>query len=243
MITSGARTRAHTGWELRLLLRNGEQLLLVFIIPIVLVLALGLTTFVPGGIDGAIPKVLSISILATCFTSLAIATGFERRSGALRFLATTSLTRTNLLAGKAIATAIVTLLSMLVVLLLGVLLGWRPGGSWPLSILVAFLGSFTFAAWGLYLAGALRAEAVLAVANGVFLTLILFGGIIISPDQLPDVLGSIIEFTPSAALVEALTTTLSTQVPSTADLLLPSIILAVWGALGALLARRYFRWE
>ncbi|MSX12776.1 MAG: ABC transporter permease subunit, partial [Actinobacteria bacterium] len=159
MITSGARTRAHTGWELRLLLRNGEQLLLVFIIPIVLVLALGLTTFVPGGIDGAIPKVLSISILATCFTSLAIATGFERRSGALRFLATTSLTRTNLLAGKAIATAIVTLLSMLVVLLLGVLLGWRPGGSWPLSILVAFLGSFTFAAWGLYLAGALRAEA------------------------------------------------------------------------------------
>ncbi len=243
MITSGARTRAHTGWELRLLLRNGEQLLLVFIIPIVLVLALGLTTFVPGGIDGAIPKVLSISILATCFTSLAIATGFERRSGALRFLATTSLTRTNLLAGKAIATAIVTLLSMLVVSLLGVLLGWRPGGSWPLSILVAFLGSFTFAAWGLYLAGALRAEAVLAVANGVFLTLILFGGIIISPDQLPDVLGSIIEFTPSAALVEALTTTLSTQVPSTADLLLPSIILAVWGALGALLARRYFRWE
>ena len=243
MITSGARTRAHTGWELRLLLRNGEQLLLVFIIPIVLVLALGLTTFVPGGIDGAIPKVLSISILATCFTSLAIATGFERRSGALRFLATTSLTRTNLLAGKAIATAIVTLLSMLVVLLLGVLLGWRPGGAWPLSILVAFLGSFTFAAWGLYLAGALRAEAVLALANGVFLTLILFGGIIISPDQLPDVLGSIIEFTPSAALVAALTTTLSTQVPSTADLLLPSIILAVWGALGALLARRYFRWE
>lgn len=243
MITSGARTRAHTGWELRLLLRNGEQLLLVFIIPIVLVLALGLTTFVPGGIDGAIPKVLSISILATCFTSLAIATGFERRSGALRFLATTSLTRTNLLAGKAIATAIVTLLSMLVVSLLGVLLGWRPGGSWPLSILVAFLGSFTFAAWGLYLAGALRAEAVLALANGVFLTLILFGGIIISPDQLPDVLGSIIEFTPSAALVEALTTTLSTQVPSTADLLLPSIVLAVWGAIGALLARRYFRWE
>ncbi|CAB4871986.1 unannotated protein [freshwater metagenome] len=93
------------------------------------------------------------------------------------------------------------------------------------------------------MAGALRAEAVLALANGVFLTLILFGGIIISPDQLPDVLGSIIEFTPSAALVEALTTTLSTQVPSTADLLLPSIVLAVWGAIGALLARRYFRWE
>ena len=243
MISLWARTRAHTGWELRLLLRNGEQLLLVFIIPIVLVLALGLTTFVPGGIDGAIPKVLSISILATCFTSLAIATGFERRSGALRFLATTSLTRTNLLSGKAIATAIVTLLSMLVVLLLGVLLGWRPGGAWPLAILVALLGAFTFAAWGLFLAGALRAEAVLAVANGVFLALILFGGIIISTEQFPDVLGSIIEFTPSAALVQALTICLTNQAPGTAGLLLPSIILAIWGAIGALLAHRYFRWE
>ncbi len=243
MITSGARTRAHTGWELRLLLRNGEQLLLVFIIPIVLVLALGLTTFVPGGIDAAIPKVLSISILATCFTSLAIATGFERRSGALRFLATTSLTRANLLAGKAIATAVVTLLSMLVVLLLGVLLGWTPGGAWPLSILITLLGAFTFAAWGLFLAGALRAEAVLAVANGVFLTLLLFGGIIISPDQLPDVLGSIIELTPSAALVGALNIALVNQATSTADLLLPAIVLTVWGVIGALLARRYFRWE
>jgi ABC-2 type transport system permease protein len=132
---------------------------------------------------------------------------------------------------------------MLVVLLLGVLLGWRPSGAWPLSILIAILGAFTFAAWGLFLAGALRAEAVLAVANGVFLTLLLFGGIIISPDQLPDVLGSIIELTPSAALVGALNIALLNQATSTADLLLPAIVLTVWGVIGALLARRYFRWE
>ena len=163
MSTSWARARAHTGWELRLLLRNGEQLLLVFIIPIVLVLALGRTTFVPGGVDAAIPKVLTISILAGCFTSLAIATGFERRSGALRFLATTPLTRANLLTGKAFATAIVTLLSVLVVSLLGIALGWRPAGTWPVAIGIAFLGCLTFAAWGLFLAGTLRAEAVLAV--------------------------------------------------------------------------------
>jgi ABC-2 type transport system permease protein len=148
-----------------------------------------------------------------------------------------------LLAGKAIATAIVTLLSMLVVLLLGVLLGWRPSGAWPISILIVLLAAFTFATWGLFLAGALRAEAVLAVANGVFLTLILFGGIIISPDQMPDVLGSIIEFTPSAALVEALNIALASKAPGTASLLMPAIVLAVWGAIGALLARRYFRWE
>jgi ABC-2 type transport system permease protein len=105
------------------------------------------------------------------------------------------------------------------------------------------LAAFTFATWGLFLAGALRAEAVLAVANGVFLTLILFGGIIISPDQMPDVLGSIIEFTPSAALVEALNIALASKAPGTASLLMPAIVLAVWGAIGALLARRYFRWE
>ena len=112
-----------------------------------------------------------------------------------------------------------------------------------MSILIALLGAFTFAASGLFLAGALRAEAVLAVANGVFLTLILFGGIIISPDQMPDVLGSIIQFTPSAALVSALTISLTNQAPGTAELLPPAIVLTVWGVIGALLARRYFRWE
>lgn len=242
MTTSWARTRAHTGWELRLLLRNGEQLLLVFIIPAVLVVALGLTKFVSGGIDSAIPRVLTISILATCFTSLAIATGFERRSGALRFLATTPLTRVNLLTGKALATAIVTSLSVLVVLALGGFLGWRSGGSWPLALLIALLGIFTFASWGLFLAGALRAEAVLAVANGAFLALILFGGIIISPAQLPVGMGSVIKFLPSAALADGLTVALAGPTTSV-ELLLPACLLAVWGAAGALLARHYFRWE
>ena len=243
MTTSWARTRAHTGWELRLLLRNGEQLLLVFLIPIVLVLALGLTTLVPGGVDAAIPKVLTISILASCFTSQAIATGFERRSGALRFLATTPLTRVNLLTGKALATAFVTLLSVLVVLVLGIFLGWRPGGTWPLGIGFALLGCFTFAAWGLFLAGALRAEAVLAVANGVFLALILFGGIIIAPAQLPEALGTFVEFLPSAALAQGLTLALAEAATGTVQLLIPALVLTAWAVIGAILARRFFRWE
>ena len=243
MSTSWARARAHTGWELRLLLRNGEQLLLVFIIPIVLVLALGRTTFVPGGVDAAIPKVLTISILAGCFTSLAIATGFERRSGALRFLATTPLTRANLLTGKAFATAIVTLLSVLVVSLLGIALGWRPAGTWPVAIGISFLGCLTFAAWGLFLAGTLRAEAVLAVANGVFLALILFGGIIIDPTQLPDALGTVIAFLPSAALAQGLTQALDPNPTDAAQLLKSVLVLTTWAVTGALLARRFFRWE
>ncbi|GDX31576.1 transport permease protein [Actinomycetes bacterium] len=243
MTSSWARTRAHTGWELRLLLRNGEQLLLVFIIPVVLVLALGLTSFMPGGIDSAISKVLTISILASCFTSLAIATGFERRSGALRFLATTPLTRAQLLMGKSLATAIVTLLSAIVVVLLGITLGWHPGGSWPLAVLIAVLGCFTFASWGLFLAGALRAEAVLAVANGVFLALLLFGGILIAPSELPEVLGVVIAFLPSAALADTFSLILIGPLNNLNLLLQPVAVLMVWGAAGAILARRFFRWE
>lgn len=89
---------AHAAWELRLTLRNGEQLLLTLVIPLILLIAMCVTTFIPTA-DGlsrvatAYPVVCTVSVIATCFTSLAIGTGFERRSGALTFLATTPLGR------------------------------------------------------------------------------------------------------------------------------------------------------
>ena len=241
--SASSRVRAHAAWETRLLLRNGEQLLLVFLIPIILVLTLGLTSVLPGGMQQALPTVLTVSVLAACFTSLAIATGFERRSGALRFLATTPLTRSNLLAGKALATAAVTLASMVVVIIVAGLLGWRPASSWPLGVPLVILGCLTFAGWGLLLAGTVRAEAVLAIANGVFLILTLFGGIIIPTKAMPAALGGIVAWLPTAALAGGLRTALDTGTTWSAGQILPILILLGWALVGALLARRYFRWE
>jgi ABC-2 type transport system permease protein len=231
MTATPARTRriALAKWESGLMYRNGEQILLAFVIPVVLLVAL--QWWRPT--DNPLAVVLTASIIATAFTSLAISIGFERRSGALRFLATTPLTRGDLLVGKALAQGGLTLLSSLVVVIVGLALG---GGLafWP-AIAIVPLGAITFAAWGFWLAGAFRAEAVLALANALFVLFLIFGGVIVAPEQMPG--GVIVQWLPSALLADGLRST------AASGALIAAGGLAVWALLGILLARRNFRWD
>lgn len=229
------RSWAQARWELRLLLSNGEQLLLTVVIPVALLLALTVTPFARASSAEALAAVLSVSIIAACFTSLAIATAFERRSGALRHLQTTPLGRGELLTGKALATAAATVVSAAIVTAVAVAVGWRPGPGAAWALPVALLGMACFASWGFALSGVLRAEAVLAVANGVFLLLIVFGGVVVPTSSLP----SVVQFLPSAALTDALGAAL---VDGTAAAPIAWLVLAVWTVVGAALGARTFRW-
>lgn len=238
--TARTRIRAHARWELRLLLRNGEQLLLMFVVPVLLLFALGFSGLSTKSINAAVPTVLAVSIMATCFTSLAIGTGFERRSGALRYLGTTPLTRLDLITGKFLATAALTAMSAAVVIALGLALSWHPALNGALSaLLVALLAAAAWVSWALVLAGALRAEAVLAIANGLFLLLIMFGGVAVATSHMPGAVGAVIDLLPSAALANGLRESLETgQFPA-----LAIVVLAAWTVVGVVLARRSFRWE
>lgn len=239
------RALAHARWETRLLLRNGEQVLLTLVIPVGIMLGLTLTdVFVQSDGDDrvarALATVLAVSVISAAFTSLAIATAFERRSGALRFLGTTPLTRTELLGGKALATLLMTALSAGVACATALAVGWRPvaGSAWAVPVVV--VGTATFAAWGMALAGLLRAEAVLAVANGVFLFLLMFGGVVIPAASLPGPLSVLAPWLPSGALVEALS---AAVVDGSAPTWTSIGILLVWAAVGTGLAARTFRWS
>jgi ABC-2 type transport system permease protein len=241
--TAARRTTAQARWETRLLLRNGEQLLLTIVIPVGLLLGLALVLPVTTGPDRvahALATVASVSIISAAFTSLAIATAFERRSGALRFLGTTPLTRMELLIGKLLATVLVSVISLAVVTLTAIALGWRPASGALWAVPVALLGLAAFAAWGMALAGALRAEAVLAVANGLFLVLIIFGGVIVPASSLPGPLATLAGLLPSGALTDAMTSAL---VQGSAPALAPIAVLAVWLAAGCVAAVRGFRWS
>jgi ABC-2 type transport system permease protein len=235
-----SRIRAHASWELTLLLRNGEQLLLMFIVPVGLLLALGLTNLSTKSIDSAVPTVFAVSIIATCFTSLAIGTGFERRSGALRYLGTTPLTRFDLLVGKIIATAVLTLMSVTAISITGLFLDWSPSLSGiAQALVIAILAIAAWTSWAMVIAGMFRAEAVLAIANGLFLVFIMFGGVIIASSQMPNAVANIIDLLPSAALANGLRSALELgSLP-----VLPIIVLAIWAAVGMYVARRTFTWE
>lgn len=225
------RVLRHAAMELRMLLRNGEQLLLAFAIPLGL-LAGGLAWGAGFGLDAATfpASVVAVVTWSTGFTSLAVATGFERRYGVLERLVATPLTRADLIAGKALAAC--ALVAVQAVLLVGVALaaGWRPAwtpAAAAAAVLATGLGIAAFAGLGLILAGRLKAEVTLALANLIYLAGLALGGLI--ADQPP--------WLPTAALGSALRTAAAGAADG-----LALLVLAAWAAALTLLARKVFRW-
>jgi len=234
--------RAQAGTEVRLALRNGEQVLLTLLIPIVLLVGLTLLDVVPlpePRISAVTPPVLALAVLSTAFTSQAIMLGFDRRYGVIRRLAATALPRWLLVAGRLTAVLATVALQMAVLCPLAVALGWRPpaaGLGW--ALLLVLLGCAAFGALGILLGGTLRAEIVLAVANAVWFVLLLAGGIVVPVDRLPGPLGAVAALLPSGALAEALRTTLTT---GAAPGIAPVAVLLAWTAGATALAVRTVR--
>jgi ABC-2 type transport system permease protein len=238
---------AQARMETRLLLRNGEQLLLAVVIPLI-VLVGGIAaarhfdlSFRHSPVDTLTPGILALAVMSTSFTSLAIATGFERRYGVLKRLGSSPLPRSGLLLGKVGALLVVELLQLVVLGGAGLLLGWRPDLTVPGAVgavLVALLGTAAFAALGLLLAGTVRAEATLAAANLVYL-LLLAGGAVVLPASDYGGAGDALTWLPSGALGEGLRTALVDGALPVRDLL----VLAAWAVAGTALTARTFRWE
>jgi ABC-2 type transport system permease protein len=235
---------AQAGFETRLLLRNGEQLLLTVVIPVVL---LGLLVAVPvvdtgpgRTVDILVPGVLALAVMSTAFASLAIATGYERRYGVLKRLGSSPLPRWGLLAAKALTVLVVEALQVALVGGLGLMLGWQPHGSPVTVVVLLVLGTLAFAALALLMAGTLRAEVTLAAANLVYVLLLVAGGVAAPLDRFPTAVQPILEATPTGALTEGLRAVLVAGggVPW-ADVW----ILAAWALAGFAAAARWFRWE
>ncbi|WP_307827925.1 ABC transporter permease [Nocardioides sp. SYSU D00038] len=235
---------AHAGMEARLMLRNGEQLLIAVVIPVIVLVGgvrgadrLGLDYDHPV-VDVFVPGVLALAVMSTAFTSLAIATGFERRYGVIKWLGASPLPRTGLLAGKVGALVLVETLQVVVVVGVGLALGWDPAGGWAGALLAVVLGTAAFSSLGLLVAGVLRAEATLAVANLVYL-LLLAGGAVVLPASAYGGFGDLVRWLPSGALGEAMRDALVDGTVGWTHLL----VLAGWAVVGAALTARTFRWE
>ncbi|MGI8523042.1 MAG: ABC transporter permease [Nocardioides sp.] len=235
---------AQAGMEARLMLRNGEQLLLAVVIPVIVLV---------GGVEGAhhvglhfghpavdvfTPGVLALAVMSTAFTSLAIATGFERRYGVIKWLGSSPLPRTGLLLGKTGALLLVEVFQVIVIAIVAALLGWSPNVSVPGFLLTVVLGTAAFAALGLLVAGVLRAEATLAAANLVYL-LLLAGGAVVLPSSSYGALGHVTTFLPSGALGDGMRNALLDGTIGWGHLL----VLLVWAVVGAALTSRTFKWE
>lgn len=239
---SSTRVLAQARFEAEILLRNGEQLLVSLVLPAMAMIALVASPY-PALPEPRValvaPGVLALAVVSTAFTGQAIQTAFDRRYGVLRFLATTPVGTDGLLAGKAVAVGAVALVQLVALGALGFGLGWRPDLlGLILSPITAVLGVWVFVALALLIAGALRAEAVLAVANLVWVLLAGVGGLLLPGDTIGG-LDAIVRWLPSGALGDALRDGLTgAGVP-----LLPWAILVLWGAVLSLAVLRTFRWR
>ncbi len=239
-----ARVTAQGRFEMRAVLRNGEQVMVTVLLPLILLLGLARATFVAfdtGGssrIDLVTPGVLAFALMSSAFTSPAITTAFDRRNGVLRHLATTPLGPGGLLAGKLLGVLAVQVVQLVVIGAAALALGWQPVvAGVPAALLAWLLGTVGFGALALLAAGRVRAEAVIALANLV-LVLLAFGGVVLPPDTLPGGWGQAVTWLPSAALAEALRGALMDGAWAWG----PIGILAAWAAALTAAAARWFRW-
>jgi len=239
---------AQAAQETRQLLRNGEQLTLTLIIPLLLLAAFSLEPLISFGggytrIDFLTPGVIALAVMSTAFTSQAIATGFERRYGVLKRLGATPLSRTGLIAAKTATVIAVELIQAVIILLVALALGWSPNAS-PAAVitvpLLVLLGTAAFSGFALLLAGTLRAEATLATANLIYVILLGIGGVVFPLTKFPAGARPVLELLPTGALSTGLRDILANASVFPAK---EAVALAVWAVLSITLATRFFRWE
>jgi len=225
-------------------LRRGESVLLALGIPVMLLVFFSLVDVLDVGDDPVeflAPGVLALAVMSTAMVSLAIATGFERQYLVLKRLGSTPLGRPALLAAKTAAVVVVELVQVAVLVPVALALGWSVSGASVVAAVAAVaLATVAFAGLGLLLAGTLPALTTLAAANGLYLVLLLLGGMVVPLSKLPAGLRGVARALPAAALSDALHAALGAgaAVPGRAW-----AVLAVWAVLAPAAAALTFRWE
>lgn len=231
-------------YESLTMLRNGEQLILAVVLPLLALVGLVVTPLLDGlggsRVNVAVPGILALCAMSTAFTGQGIATGFDRRYGVLRFLSTTPLGRTGLIAGKILAVLAVLALQVAVISAVALPLGWNPPASgWLPGLALLVLGAAAFTALGLLVAGTVRPEATLAITNLLWILFGALGGIVIPAERLPAAAQGIVHYLPSGALGEALR---EAFLLGTVDFGAALILLA-WTVLAGAAAIRWFKWN
>jgi ABC-2 type transport system permease protein len=188
-----------------------------------------------------LPGIFALAIMSTAMVSLGIATGFERSYSVLKRLGATPLGTGRLIIAKSLAVVLIEILQLAVLYSIAIALGKDADIANPLLLVGAlFAGTMAFAGIGLLMAGTLRAEINLAAQNGLYLVLLLLGGVIFPLDKLPEPLQNVGKLLPSGALADVLRGAIT---DSAAYGQSSWIVLACWALLAPLTAAKFFRWS
>jgi ABC-2 type transport system permease protein len=226
--------------ELRLTLRRGEAVLLTLIVPVTLLLFFGATKLFDIELEFLVPGLLTLAVVSSALVALAIATGFERKYMVLKRLGATPLARSVLFSGKLAATVLLEILQIVVILgAARFILDYRPPISWWALVAAVLLGTAAFGGIAFLLSGTLRAEATLAIVNGLFVAFFGLGGVMFSIESLPRPLAAVADLLPAAGLSESF----RWATGYTDTIGHGPWVLVFWAVAAPLVATRFFTWE
>jgi len=195
-------------------------------------------------LDVIVPGIAAMSVMSATFTSLAYNLTTLRERGILKRLRGTPLPTSAYLAGLAGNAVANAALQLVIVILAGhFLLGVAWPGDWSALVVFAVAGVVCFTLLGIALAHAIpNPESAPAYVNAVFLPQILIAGVFYDASEAPSVIHDIAQALPLTHLVEGLSGAMidGEGVGANAVSLL---VLALWAAVGAVLAVRGFSWE
>jgi len=231
--------------EVRAVARHGEQLLLTLGIPVLLLVFFSLVDVLPTGtkdpIDFLAPGILALATMSTAMVSLGIGTGFERSYHVLKRLGVTPLGRPRLIGAKIGSVIAVQIVQFAILIPIAFALGWNPPSpNWALAIAGVVVGTMAFAGIGLSLAGRLPGEVNLAAQNGLYLVLLLLGGMVIPFAKLPSGIRTVAHLLPSGALADVLRDALSDAGTQPGK---SWVVLGIWAVVMPVAAARLFRWD
>ena len=230
--------------ELTLLLRQPENLLVILVLPVLILVFFASFRVLPSvrgrPIDFLVPGVLTLAVMSTGMVTLGISTAYQRYYRVLKRLGGTPLSRSSLVLAKAASVVLVEVGQVvLIVVIAHFAFGWSAVGSWGLDLVLLLVGSFTFAAIGLTMAGALRAELTLGGANGLYLIFLILGGVALPLRQLPGLVQPVARVLPAAALSSSLRSVMEGRPLPGGSL----VLILAWAVVTGILATTLFRWE
>lgn len=226
--------------ELRITLRRGESVLLTFLIPLGLLVFFGSTDLLDLDIDRFVPGLFALAIVSAAFVGLAVATGFERKYKVLKRFGATPVRRLTLVLAKTAAIAVVEVLQIAVLwAVAAVFFDWSPDMDWVAFGAAYVLGTVGPAGLAMLLAGRLRAEATLALANGLYFVFLAIGDVVVPLDRLPPAVAGLAQVLPVAPLSAAFADATGAGVATVTDW----GVLVAWAVVAPLLAAKLFTWE
>jgi ABC-2 type transport system permease protein len=205
------------------------------------------TVDVRGGIETTtyyVPAIITLSVISATMQTLAMSLVIAREDGRLKRGRGTPMPAWVFIAGRVGNSVVVALLMLILIAAIGAI-AYGVGVPWsrlPAIVLTLIVGAATFCCLGIALTAAIPSQdAAAPIVNALLLPLYFLSGVFIPDDQLPS---GVIHFADAFPIRHFFEAFFDAYVPGGGAAVSWDnlAVVAVWGAVGLLLAVRYFRW-